>query len=88
MSLTTRPIMSGNLSYLPTRLLAFIKDTLLSIVSKYSAHAQGIEIQFDHGSQSRSRPPTRRGLRQIGLGDSDRYRAIRAKHYIESSKNS
>ena len=40
-----------------------------------------------HGSQSRSRPPTRRALRRIGLGDSDRYRAIRTKRYIESSKN-
>ena len=27
-------------------------------------------------------------LRQIGLGDSDRYQAIRAKRYRESSKNS
>ena len=43
---------------------------------------------FHHGSQSRSRPPTRRALRRIGLGNSDRYRVIRAKCYIESSKNS
>jgi len=42
----------------------------------------------DHGSQSRSRPPTRRAGRRIGLDDSDRYRTIRAKRYIESSKNS
>jgi len=42
----------------------------------------------DHSSWSRSRPSTRRTLRRIGLGDSDRYRAIRAKRYIESSKNS
>jgi len=46
------------------------------------------QTNAEHGSQSRSRPPTRRALRRIGLGDSDRYRAIRAKRYIESSKNS
>ena len=44
--------------------------------------------RYAHGSQSRSRPPTRRALRRIGLGDSDRSRAIRAKRHIESSKNS
>jgi len=38
--------------------------------------------------QSRSRPPTRRALRLIGLGDSDRSRVIRTKRYIESLKNS
>ena len=41
-----------------------------------------------HGSQSRFRPPTRRTLRQIGLGDSNWSWAINAKRYIESSKNS
>jgi len=41
-----------------------------------------------HGSQSRSRPPTQRVLRRIGLSDSNRSRAIRAKRYIERSKNS
>ena len=43
---------------------------------------------LEHGSKSRSQPLTRRALRRIGLGDSDRSRAIRAKRYIESSKNS
>ena len=47
-----------------------------------------IVLHLVHGSQSRSRPPTRRALRRIGLSDSDRSRAIRAKRYIESSKNS
>jgi len=42
----------------------------------------------NHGSQSRTRPPTRRALRRIGLGDLNRSRAIRAKRYIESLKNS
>ena len=41
-----------------------------------------------HGSQLRSRSPTRRALRRIGLGDSDQSRAIRVKCYIETSKNS
>jgi len=38
----------------------------------------------DHGSKSWSQPPTRRALRRIGLGISDRTRAIHAKRYIES----
>jgi len=28
-------------------------------------------VRDTHGSQSRSRPPTRRALRRIGVGDSD-----------------
>ena len=48
---------------------------------------KGITNHSYHGSKSRSRPPTQRALRQIGLGDLDRSRAIRAKYYIESSKN-
>jgi len=43
---------------------------------------------YDHGSKSRSRLSTRRALRQICRGDSDRSQAIREKHYIEGSKNS
>ena len=36
-----------------------------------------ISEKYKHGSQSRSRPPTRPTLRRIGLGVSDRYRVIR-----------
>jgi len=45
-------------------------------------------VSMTHGSQSRSQPPTRRALRRIVLGDSDRSQVIRTKRYIESSKNS
>ena len=48
-------------------------------------HLDKTSIGYLHGSQSRSRPPTRWALRRIGLGDSDRYRVIRAKRYIKSS---
>ena len=57
-------------------------------ILKYKLVTSRIFGTTQHDSQSRYRPPTRRALRRIGLGDSDRYRAIRAKRYIESSKNS
>ena len=45
-------------------------------------------IYSRHGSKSRSRPLTRRALRRISRGDSDQSRAIRAKRYMQNSKNS
>jgi len=42
----------------------------------------------EYGSKSRSQLPTQRAQRWIGQGDSDRSRTLRAKCYIESSKNS
>ena len=56
--------------------------------SKFKINTLSLCVCVCHGSQSRSRPPTRRALRRIGLGDLDRSRAIRTKRYIESSKNS